>query len=75
MRTPSESKKDVERSPLAWRAGMAAYRLGIGAFFRTGGLRWLRRKYDGVGIDERMGRISGAPHGGVWIHAVSVGEA
>lgn len=54
---------------------MAAYRLGIGAFFRMGGLRWLRRKYDGVGIDERMGRISGAPHGAVWIHAVSVGEA
>ncbi len=56
-----------------WRAGMAAYRLGISAFFRAGGLRWLRRKYD-VGLDERMGRLEGVPQGGVWVHAVSVGE-
>ena len=57
-----------------WRAGMAAYRLGAGAFFRAGGLRWLRKKY-GADIDERMGVIEDVPQGGVWIHAVSVGEA
>ena len=64
----------MNQEPWAWRAGMAAYRLGINAFFGLGGLRWLRRKYKGVGIDERMGQISGVPRGSVWIHAVSVGE-
>ncbi len=62
-----------KREAWAWRAGMSAYRLGINAFFAAGGLRWLRRKYD-VGLDERMGRFEGVPQGGVWVHAVSVGE-
>ena len=64
----------MNQEPWAWRAGMVAYRLGINAVFGMGGLRWLRRKYEGVGIDERMGRLSGMPQDGVWIHAVSVGE-
>ena len=62
-----------KREAWAWRAGMSAYRLGINAFFAAGGLQWLRRKYD-VGLDERMGRFEGVPQGGVWVHAVSVGE-
>ena len=64
----------MDQEPWAWRAGMAAYRLGINAFFRAGGLSWLRRKYRGIGIEERMGRFSDVPAGGVWVHAVSVGE-
>lgn len=65
--------EELKREAWAWRAGMSAYRLGINAFFAAGGLRWLRRKYD-VGLDERMGRFEGVPQGGVWVHAVSVGE-
>ena len=64
----------MDQEPWAWRAGMAAYRLGINAFFGAGGLSWLRRKYRGIGIEERMGRFSDVPAGGVWVHAVSVGE-
>ena len=64
----------MDQEPWAWRAGMAAYRLGINAFFRAGGLSWLRRKYKGIGIEERMGRFADVPTGGVWVHAVSVGE-
>ena len=65
--------QDTKRETWTWRAGMAAYRLGISAFFGSGGLRWLRKKY-AVGLDERMGRLEGVPEGGVWVHAVSVGE-
>ena len=65
--------EELKREAWAWRAGMSAYRLGINAFFAAGGLQWLRRKYD-VGLDERMGRFEGVPQGGVWVHAVSVGE-
>lgn len=65
--------EESKRETWAWRTGMSAYRLGINAFFAAGGLRWLRRKYD-VGLDERMGRFEGVPQGGVWVHAVSVGE-
>ena len=61
------------REAWIWQTGMAAYRLGISAFFGCGGLRWLRRKYD-VGLDERMGNLEGVPQGSVWVHAVSVGE-
>ncbi|MBQ9565817.1 MAG: 3-deoxy-D-manno-octulosonic acid transferase [Synergistaceae bacterium] len=57
----------------AWRAGMSAYRFSINAFFRLGGLSWLRRKYK-VGLDERMGCLEGVPQNGIWVHAVSVGE-
>ena len=65
--------REIKQETWVWRAGMAAYRLGVNAFFTAGGLRWLRRKY-GVGLDERMGRLEGVPTGGVWVHAVSVGE-
>lgn len=59
----------------AWRAGMSAYRFSINTFFKAGGLSWLRRKYK-EGVDERMGDFShsGVPQGGIWVHAVSVGE-
>lgn len=63
----------MRQDPWAWRAGMAVYRLGMSAFFMAGGLRWLRRKYN-VGLDERMGQYSDVPQGGIWVHAVSVGE-
>ena len=65
--------RKIKQETWVWRAGMAAYRLGVNAFFTAGGLRWLRRKYS-VGLDERMGRLEGIPEGGVWVHAVSVGE-
>ncbi|MCR5346877.1 MAG: 3-deoxy-D-manno-octulosonic acid transferase [Fretibacterium sp.] len=70
--------KNIEPLPArawAWRAGMSIYRFSINTFFRTGGLRWLRRKYK-EGIDERMGIFSGSgvPENGIWVHAVSVGE-
>ena len=73
MKMKKSNDEQTNREPWAWRAGMAAYRLGINAFFGAGGLSWLRRKYK-VGIDERMGRFADVSPGGVWVHAVSVGE-
>ena len=69
---PQESDENPQR-PWAYRTGMAAYRATLNAFFAGGGLTWLRKKYR-VGLDERLGSIEGAPSGGLWIHAVSVGE-
>ena len=53
--------------------GMGIYRLISGAFFRLGGLQFLKRKYKGD-ISERTGHVENIPANPVWVHAVSVGE-
>ena len=58
---------------ITWHAGFALYRTLVSAFFRSGGLYLLKRKYKGD-ISERIGIISDIPERPIWIHAVSVGE-
>ena len=59
-----------------YRTELKIYRLLVNAFFKCGGKIWLRRKYKD--ISSRMGEIDNFNNnltGGVWCHAVSVGEA
>ena len=60
-----------------YRTELKIYRLLVNAFFKCGGKIWLNRKYKN-NIAERMGEIDNFNNnltGGVWCHAVSVGEA
>ncbi len=59
----------------AWpyKVGITAYRALLSTFFTLGGFYWLNKRYT-EGLEERRGRITEGVKGGIWIHAVSVGE-
>ena len=75
--TPGKSASDCKTTAAfaAWpyRLGIFFYKFAASAFFKCGGLSWLRKKYK-IGLEERMGEFSGKPKNAIWVYGASVGE-